>query len=508
MPLFKGDDDGNTLYGTNVADQMNGNGGDDSLKGFGGADQLNGGDGIDTAFYGDSTAGVAVNLATGLASGGSAAGDLLTSVENLFGSSHNDFFTGNDAANEFYGLDGHDVLVGGNGDDRLIAGAGNDILKGGGGRDHLEGGSGIDTVDYSAAPTGVWARLAGGPSYGEADGDTFVGIENVTGSEFGDLIVGNSGANLLRGLNGDDVLDGGEGDDRLEGGHGNDRLGGSEGADTMIGGVGDDEYRIDNVGDVVVETAGQGIDLVWSYISSYVLGANVENLRLSLGASDGTGNALDNDIGGTFGDNVLDGGIGVDTLVGYQGNDTYYVDNPFDVVREHGGEGSDAVRTSVSYALTPGSDVEYLATMSHSGTEAINLTGNANGNIVQGNDGANQIAGGDGRDELFGGGGTDRFLFDTAPNAASNMDVVTDFNVTDDTIVLENAVFTALAAGPLAADRFVVGTAALDGNDNVIYNAANGALLYDADGNGAGAAVQFAQAAAGLALTANDFLVV
>jgi Ca2+-binding RTX toxin-like protein len=58
------------------------------------------------------------------------------------------------------------------------------------------------------------------------------------------------------------------------------------------------------------------------------------------------------------------------------------------------------------------------------------------------------------------------------------------------------------------ADRFRLGTAALDANDNIVYNAANGALLYDADGNGAGAAVQFAQVTAGLALTAADFLIV
>ena len=375
-----------------------------------------------------------------------------------------------------------------------------------------KGGIGIDTADYSLATDYVTADLrmapgVGGVAAGEAIGDRFVTVENLTGSAYGDLLFGTDGVNFIRGLDGDDWLRGFGGDDLLEGGNGRDILDGEAGADRMIGGLGDDRYRVDNVGDVVVENAGEGRDSVESDIS-YTLGANLETLHLRYGPINGTGNALDNYISGTTGDNILDGGLGYDIMVGSLGNDTYYVDNASDSARENAGQGSDAVRTTVSYGLPAGQDIEYLATMSHSGTAAINLFGNATSNIVQGNDGANTIAGGDGRDELFGGGGQDRFLFDTAPNAATNMDVIADFNVADDTIVLENAVFTAFAAGPVAADRFRVGTAALDANDNLIYNAANGALLYDADGNGAGAPVQFAQLGTGLALTANDFLIV
>jgi Ca2+-binding RTX toxin-like protein len=516
MPLFpfptiNGTNGGDSLYGTAIRDVIYGNGGNDSLKGFGGADHLDGGAGIDTAFYGDSTVAVAVNLATGQGSGGSAEGDTLVNVENVYGSYYGDTLTGNDAANALYGLEGNDVLKGGGGDDRLIGNIGDDFLKGGGGGDYLEGGEGIDTVDYSNATTHVIVDLRrspgiGGSSNGDSNGDSFVGVENATGSDFGDQLIGTDGANFLRGIEGNDWLRGGGGGDRLEGGNGNDTLDGDPGADTMIGGLGDDYYRVENVGDVVVENAGEGRDSVQSYIS-YTLGANLENLHLNYGNLNGTGNALDNYISGITGDNIIDGGLGVDTMSGSFGNDTYYVDNPSDSVRETAGQGSDTVRTTVSYGLPAGQDIEYLATMSHSGTAPINLYGNFASNIVAGNDGANTIAGGDGRDELFGGGGQDRFQFDTPPNAATNLDVISDFNVADDTIVLENAVFTALPAGPLAADRFRVGTA-LDANDNVIYNAQNGALFYDADGNGAGAAVQFAQLTAGLALTANDFLVV
>jgi Ca2+-binding RTX toxin-like protein len=510
--LLKGTSGGDSLYGTGQSDEIYGYGGNDTLKGFGGADHLDGGAGIDSVFYGDSMAGVAVNLATGQGFGGSAQGDTLVNVENVYGSYYNDTLTGNDAANVLQGQEGNDVLKGGGGADRLYGSIGDDFLKGGGGGDYLEGGDGIDTADYSQATAYVTADLTvtpttGGVSAGEAIGDTFIGVENLTGSVYGDSLFGNDVANAIRGLDGDDWLWGRGGNDTLEGGNGRDILDGDVGADTMIGGLGNDYYRVDNIGDVVVENAGEGLDEVQSDIS-YTLGATVETLYLRLGNINGTGNALDNYIGGSSGNNLIDGGLGADRMVGETGNDTYYVDNAGDFVRERAGAGSDVVRTTVSYTLPADQDIEYLATMSHSGTQAIDLTGNAASNIISGNDGANQIAGGDGRDELFGGGGQDRFLFDTAPNAATNMDVITDFNVADDTIVLENAVFTALPAGPLPADRFRIGTAALDGNDNVIYNSANGALLYDADGNGAGAAVQFAQLTAGLALTANDFLVV
>ena len=81
-------------------------------------------------------------------------------------------------------------------------------------------------------------------------------------------------------------------------------------------------------------------------------------------------------------------------------------------------------------------------------------------------------------------------------------------HLVDDTIRMENAIFTVFATGALAADRFVIGTAARDANDNLIYNSATGALLYDSDGTGAATAIQFATLAPGLALTSLDFVIV
>jgi Ca2+-binding RTX toxin-like protein len=140
---------------------------------------------------------------------------------------------------------------------------------------------------------------------------------------------------------------------------------------------------------------------------------------------------------------------------------------------------------------------------------AIDLSGNANGNIVRGNNGNNVIGGGNGRDTLTGLGGQDSFLFDTPLDAAINLDVITDFTVADDTILLDDAIFSSsLGLGNIAAGEFVIGTAALDANDRIIYDSNTGALFYDSDGVGGTAAIQFAELDTGLALTNLDFLVV
>jgi serralysin len=127
---------------------------------------------------------------------------------------------------------------------------------------------------------------------------------------------------------------------------------------------------------------------------------------------------------------------------------------------------------------------------------------------VEGNAGANVINGGAGNDTLYGDGGADSFLFNTMLNAATNVDRLVDFNVAADTIHLENAVFTNLPGGALAAGAFTVGAAAQDADDRIIYNAATGALTYDSNGSAAGGATMFALLPTSLALTHADFLVV
>ena len=101
----------------------------------------------------------------------------------------------------------------------------------------------------------------------------------------------------------------------------------------------------------------------------------------------------------------------------------------------------------------------------------------------------------------------DTFRFNTSLNA--NVDVITDFNVADDTIQLDNAIFSKLAAtGVLNADFFVKASAAIGVNDYIIYNSATGAVSYDADGNDVGTGVQIAQLGVNLSLTNADFVVI
>jgi Ca2+-binding RTX toxin-like protein len=323
-----------------------------------------------------------------------------------------------------------------------------------------------------------------------------------------------------------DALNGGAFDDTLYGLAGADTLNGGAGNDTMDGGTGNDTYVLDSAGDVVVEAAGAGTDLVQSSVS-YTLGANVENLTLTGSAAiNATGNQLANTLRGNSGNNVLDGGAGADKMIGGAGDDTYVVDNAGDAVTEAAGEGSDTVISSLA-AYTLGANVENF---SLAGIAPSNGTGNTLANTLTGNDAANVLSGlagndvlnggagndtligGAGNDALTGGLGSDVFQFGNfALNASTNLDTVFDFTHGVDSIQLENAIFKKLTAtGTLSAANFHASNdgTPVDANDYIQYNAATGALYYDADGSGAGAAIQFATLIGAPAITAADFMVI
>ena len=324
------------------------------------------------------------------------------------------------------------------------------------------------------------------------------------------------------------------GNDYIDAGDGNDIINGGAGADIMIGGLGNDDYFVDNAGDQIIEAPGEGSnDRVFASVS-YTLGAGQEIERLattaqgSTAAINLTGNEFAQTIIGNAGNNILNGRGGADTMFGYGGNDTYYVDDVNDVIgSESAGNGAnDQLFTSVTYILAAGQHIERIATTSTAGTTAINLVGSNSGQTIVGNAGANIIRGMGGNDTLIGGSGNDRlvggagndilnggagndiFIFDTALNAASNVDTIQDYNVAQDSIWLEDSVFTGLALGKLAASAFVTGAAATTASHRIIYKAATGALSFDADGNGGGAAIQFANLSAGLAMNAGEFTVI
>jgi Ca2+-binding RTX toxin-like protein len=200
------------------------------------------------------------------------------------------------------------------------------------------------------------------------------------------------------------VITGGAGADNLSGGAGNDTLIGGAGNDTMAGGAGNDIYVVDAAGDVVTEAASAGTDEVRTTLSSYTLGANVENLRyIGTGNFTGTGNTLANVLTGGAGNDTLDGGTGTDTLIGGAGNDVYIVDVAADVVTENANEGTDEVRTALT-TYTLGANIEKLT---FTGTAAFTGTGNALDNVITGGNGADTLNGGAGNDALNGGAGND-----------------------------------------------------------------------------------------------------
>ncbi len=243
-----------TLFGNDIAEIIQGASGDDTIRGNGGNDRIFGGDGadrivggngadivdggvgIDTADYRTSLVGIAAHLADGYGQGGDAEGDIFVSIENLAGSYHNDVLTGDVGVNRLQGFAGADHLLGGDGNDRLLGGADADVL---------DGGNGVDTADYSTAESGVVVSLnANLGTSGDAEGDSFISIENLSGSDFADTLIGDGNVNRLTG---------GLGNDLLNGLGGNDYLVGNEGSDTLTGGAG---------ADVFVFNAGFGVDTI------------------------------------------------------------------------------------------------------------------------------------------------------------------------------------------------------------------------------------------------------
>ena len=242
---------------------------------------------------------------------------------------------------------------------------------------------GIDTIDASAIGQGMSIDLHAGSiiNHGTTGSVTAIAygvtIENAIGTALADTITGNDAANVVDGRGG---------------------------ADTMAGGASNDTYVVDNAGDIVSESAAQGIDAVLSSVS-YILGNNVENLTLTGSANaNGTGNALDN---------VLAGNSGVNILTGGSGNDTYIVQNATDQVIESAGAGMDAVQSSVSWTLGP--DVENLTL---TGAGSINGTGNSLDNVLAGNGGVNSLDGGTGFDAAHYMGARSSYAVMLAPNGA------------------------------------------------------------------------------------------
>ncbi|MBD9632517.1 matrixin family metalloprotease [Pseudomonas sp. PDM19] len=276
---------------------------------------------------------------------------------------------------------------------------------------------GIDTIDASNQTQNVLLDLNSGnwSQIGNTfwNGQTYVRdcltiaysstIENATGSAYNDTLIGNAVANVLNG---------------------------GAGADTLQGKGGDDTYYVDNTGDVVIENANEGTDTVYASIN-HTLAGNIENLTLTGGAINGTGNSLDNIlIGNTYantliggaGNDTLDGGTGSDSLYGGLGDDTYIIDNVGDTVNESAAEGNDTVNASVNFTLN--NNIENLtltgSAIIGTGNKLNNIiTGNNLNNSLYGDDGDDILIGGTGADAMYGGRGKDTYYVDNINDTVS-----------------------------------------------------------------------------------------
>jgi len=473
-------------------------------------------------------------LGTGFSfdSGGDAVGGTITSIQVLLNNGTTlvqsisglslSLETFNDAAAAFdsdrlesWLLSGDDTINGSAGDDDISGHRGNDVLNGNSGDDTITGGDGDDTYDggagfdtlsfqdaygASSATQGISLNATNGTVTDQFGfSETFQNFEEYRGTQFSDTINGSSSSESFMGLGGRDKISGGAGVDTIR--YDRDfQLGGTKGVNVNL-------------------TTGVATDGFGSQDTV----AGIENVRGTSLKDTITGNFASNFLRSFAGADTLNGWGGGDTMRGGAGDDIYYVDNIGDIVDENqdSGTGIDTVRSSISFDLADTAAVKGgVERLSLLGSGAINGTGNALGNGLSGNSGANTldgaagndaINGGLGNDTLIGATGLDTFTFNTALNAASNVDTIVDFVVADDTIGLENGIFTAIVGtGTLTDVQFVAnasGTAETAEN-RIIYDVDTGELFYDSDGNGAGGAVHFATLGTNLSITAADFFVV
>ncbi|HEV8391554.1 MAG TPA: type I secretion C-terminal target domain-containing protein [Dongiaceae bacterium] len=441
-----------TLTGTTGANKLEGGNGADVLTGGGGADTLDGGLGNDTASYATSLSAVTVDLTNNANNaGGDAAGDELTSIENVTGSGSGDKLTGDDNDNKLDGGGGKDTLVAGAGNDILLGGAADDTLTLGANltaQDKIDGGDGNDTMlldgGYSAGVTFGAATLVNVENILLADGNSYkLTLANATNSSAltvdGSLLTGTNalfldgsaetvspltatggaGNDTIIGGGGADKLTGGDGNDALTGNGGNDLLEGGKGNDAIAGGLGiDTASYFNSTGSVTVDLNIVGAQTSTDDASGDVL-SGIENLIGSAGGDTliGDGNA-----------NVLEGGLGGDTLTGGGGIDTASYANAGTGVtvdlsnsaNNANGEAAGDVLSGIENLLGSDNDDD--------------LRGNGDDNLIDGGKGADTLTGGAGSDTLLGGEGTDTFNLGANLTAGDKIDGGTS---TADQLVLD-----------------------------------------------------------------------
>jgi Ca2+-binding RTX toxin-like protein len=499
--LLEGGEGNDSMSGGHGNDSLFGGAGNDVLRGAAGADILDGGEGINCADYSLASVGVAVSLTTGTGTAGEASGDVLSNIAALTGSRQADTLEGSAGGDTLDGGAGDDVIRGMGGNDRLIGSGGNDTIYGGDGADTFIAGHGADAfygdagndlLTYSRSAAGVVIDLTtGSGSGGDAEGDTIVDINNVTGSSHADSLAGSvqadtlsggagndtltgqAGNDLLLGGWGNDLLEGSEGNDMLSGGHendslfggaGNDVLRGAAGADILDGGEGINyaDYNLASAGVAVslttgAGTAGEALGDVLNNISALTGSGHADTLEGSAGANTLNGGAGHDEIIGLGGNDALIGSIGNDTLQGGDGNDT--LDGGAGADQLDGGAGvntasyqSAGAAVMVDLASGQGNwgdasgdvlqNIQRVVGSSHND----NIYGSDLNETLSGGAGNDLIDGAGGRDLLTGGTGADQFIF----RVGSGADRITDFSAGDTIHLADSSLWGVVQNGDVA----------------------------------------------------------
>ncbi len=237
LATITGDNGNNKIYGTDVADVIDGLGGNDKIIARDGNDIVNGGDGNDV---------ISGGLGEDTLNGN-------TGDDTIYGNEGNDIINGGTGSDRLYGNDGVDTLHGNENNDFIWGGDGDDFIYGDDGDDRLSGETGNDTIEGGLGAD----QLFGGD-----------GNDTLRGGDGNDRILGNNGDDFLYGDNGDDNIDGQLGNDEIHGGDGSDTIDGEQGADTLYGDAGND-YIIGGQGADTLY-GGTGDDILYGGgISSY-----------------------------------------------------------------------------------------------------------------------------------------------------------------------------------------------------------------------------------------------
>jgi serralysin len=317
-------------------------------------------------------------------------------IENAIGGSGDDTISGNWVGNS---------LTGNAGDDDLFGFDGDDVIYGGLGADYADGGNGNDMMSYQfdGGPVDI-DLLLGKTVEGNGEIDTFVSMEDATGTAWGDRIRGSDASNLVYGYLGNDQIDGGAGNDVLKGGGGD---------DILVGGLGaDDFYGDDSVVDV-------GFDTVTYASSTSAVTINLANQAANGGDAAGDNLASIEKVIGTQYADSLTGDDNWNTFVGGAGADAINGGNGIDTASYETSSQGVAVDIGLGKYLYGDAQDDTLTGIENITGSAFDddLRGDAGANTLLGLGGADTLIGQGGADYMDGGAGNDTYYVDTNADA-------------------------------------------------------------------------------------------